>query len=168
MNCKKAKSLMVLSSTLTPAEKSALDEHLVNCPACSASYASIQEQDEVIERVRNWNPDLQDPIAFTDQIINALPSQKIHHEAKNGVFQTFLNWSPLQTSLAVCSLILALTFALEFYQLEEPTQPRRTIKSGVALSSNLEKLIQAKRIRAERFSLEKIIQQENTFALQKN
>ena len=158
---------MVLFSTLTPNEKSALKEHLENCVVCGAEFIEFQEQQKIISQVKDWSPEINDPVAFTDQIMKTLPRQNKQPQIKNSFLQTLFNWTPLQTGLAACSFILAFTFALEFYPMERPVQERPAIKSGTTLSSNQEELIQAKRSRAARFSMEKIIQQENTFAFSK-
>ena len=168
MNCKEAESLMVMFSTLTPDEKIILKGHLENCSSCTAYFTSIQKQEELIRQAKTWIPELNDPAAFTDQIMEALPPRQSIPTTKRHWLSGLFNWTPLQTGLAACSLILAFTFAVEFYQIEQPMQPQNSIKNGVMLSSNQEKLIQAKRNRVASFSLEKMIRQENTLSFQSN
>ncbi len=165
MNCKKTEELIVLYSELTPIERSKLEEHLQSCCACSQLFAGIQNQQEIVATVKNRSPEIENPVAFTDQIMAAIPAKKFQPKKKENSIRSLFQWTPLQTALATCSLVLAFTFALEFSHTTETIQDQSTVKNGVALSSDHEKLIQAKRSRTERFSLEKTIHQNNTFAL---
>lgn len=163
MNCKKAEELMVLYSELSFSEKSQLKEHLSTCASCSVLYKSIQQQREVISKTNTWSPEIINPVAFTDDIMNALP-KKLFQSEKRNVLSTYFDWTPLQTSLAACSLVLVFTFAVEFDRTENPIQNQQPVKNGVALSTNPKKLIQAKRSRTAQFSLTKIINQNNSLA----
>ncbi len=165
MNCKKAEKRIILYSELTREEKSQLEVHMKNCASCSALSDSIQSQQEIFLTVKSWNPDLINPVAFTDQIMDALPAKTFQSKKKESSIRSLFQWTPLQTSLAACSLVLAFTFAMEYSRTTEMSQDQTTIKNGVTLSSDHEELIQAKRSRTERFSLEKIIAQNNTFTL---
>jgi hypothetical protein len=128
---------------------------------------TVQKQQAIFLKAHTWNPEITDPIAFTDQIMEALPNKTIQLNKERNYLQNLFSWSPLQTGLAASSLLLALTFVIEFNRTEARIQNQPGVKNGVTLSSDLEKLIQAKRMRTTRFSLEKIIQQKNTFALSK-
>jgi anti-sigma factor RsiW len=165
MNCKKIEELLVLYSELTPTEKTTVEAHLENCSACTALFENLQKQQEVMAKAKKWSPEIKDPIAFTDRIMEALPRQSGKPtKQKNMIFNIF-NWTSLQTALAACSLVLVFTFAVEFNYTEKTIQAQPTLKNGVALSTNPEKLIRAKHSRIERFSLEEIIKQYNTLAL---
>jgi hypothetical protein len=167
MNCKKAEEWIVLNSELTREKKSQLEAHLKNCATCSALSNSIQNQQEIFRTAKSWNPEIENPVVFTDQIMDALPAKTFQPMKKESSARTLFQWTPLQTGLAACSLVLAFIFAVEFNRTTETIQDQSAIKNGVTLSSDPEKLIQAKRSRTERFSLEKMIHQNNTFALSK-
>lgn len=158
---------MVEYSTRSAAEQSHLEKHLENCASCSAFFTTIQKQQYVFDQVKNWNPEIKDPVVFTDQIMEALPKQGFQTEKKEINLAALFSWTPLQTALAVSSLVLALTFAIEYTRTMQPIQNQHSVINGVALTSDHEELINAKRSRTARFSLEKIIHQENTFAFSK-
>lgn len=165
MNCKKVEEWIILYSELTPEEQSNLEEHFQVCEPCGTLLKSIQNQQEIFRIAKSWNPEIKNVVAFTDQIMDALPAKAFQPKKKETSIRSLFQWTPLQTALAACSLVLAFTFAIEFSRKTETSQDQSTIKNGVALSSDHEILIQAKRSRTERFSLEKIIDQNNTFAL---
>lgn len=165
MNCKKVEELLFLYEELAPAEKTRVDAHLKNCVACATILMDVQKQQAVFAKAKIWSPEINDPVAFTDQLMESLPTKTFHTEKKINALSTLFRWSPLQTGLAACSLILAFTFAAEFKRTAQTIQDQPTVKNGVALSTNPEKLIQGKRMRIERFSLERRINQDNTFAL---
>lgn len=167
MNCKNAEESIILYSELTREEKIQLEAHIKNCAACSALFDGIQNQQEFFLTAKSWIPEIKNPVAFTDQIMDALPAKTFQSKKKENSVRTLFQWTPLQTGLAACSLVLAFIFAVEFNRTTETIQDQSAIKNGVTLSSDPEKLIQAKRSRTERFSLEKIIHQNNTFALSK-
>jgi hypothetical protein len=165
MNCKKAEEWIILYSELMPEQQSDLEEHLQDCGSCSTLFSSIQNQLGVFLTSKSWSPELKNPVAFTDQIMATLPAKKFQSKKKENSILSLFQWTSLQTALAACSLVLAFTFAVEFSRTTEAIQVQSSIKNGVTFSSDHEKLIQAKRSRTERFSLEKTIQQNNTFAL---
>lgn len=166
MNCKKAEELIMLYSELSQDEQSKVAVHLDDCASCSILFESNQMQHQVIMQAQNWNPEIKNPIAFTDEIMKALPSRSIKSQKSKNSLSTLFNWSPLQTGLATCSLVLAFTFTMEFNSITVANQHQSIVKNGVTFSSDHEKLIQAKRLRTARFSLDKIIIQENYYTYQ--
>lgn len=165
MNCKKAAESIVLFSELTIVERSQLEDHIKNCTPCSQLFMEVQNHQEIFATAQTWSPEIKNPVAFTDLIMEALPNKKLQLEGKKNSLSILFPWTPLQTGLAACSLLLAFTFAVESSRTTPTIQVPLPIKNGVALSSDHEKLIQAKRSRTERFSLEETIHQNNTFAL---
>ena len=161
MNCRKAKELMIAYPELALNAKTSVDIHLENCTSCARVFLENQRQQENFERAQSWNPEIKNPVAFTDRIIAALPPKRKDQRIK--LFFSF-NWTPLQTSLAACSLILAISFIIEFNTVGENVEQQVVVKNGVPLSINPEKLIQSKRNRTNLFSLEKMIIKNSSIA----
>ncbi len=167
MNCKKAEQHIILYSELSIAEKTQVDIHLENCVACQRMFTTLQQRQSIFNNIQSWNAAIKDPVAFTDQIMEALPKKSVQAEKKRNTFSALFNWTPLQTGLVACSLILFFTFGGEFSRHAPNPQLQPPIKNGIVLSINLQDLIQAKRERAARISLADIIRKNQSLALSK-
>lgn len=161
MNCKEAEKSSILYSELAIKEKTLLEEHIKNCTVCALRFEAIQSHQEIISKLTGKDFVIENPIAFTDQIMAALPQKSPKHKKR---FFAHFNWTPLQTSLAACSLMLIISFTIEFNALGDKVEQQAAIKNGIPLTINPEKLIQSKRARTNLFSLEKMITKNSSIA----
>jgi hypothetical protein len=126
MKCSECEKLIYLFHELNDAERRALEEHLLECNACTKLFARIQrEQDSVKavlkpvpENFENENPFL------TAKIIAAIQNKHVRTESMIERFLPFMRFNVLRYSMAIISAILLVFFVTE-------VQPRQQVASAI-------------------------------------
>ncbi len=76
MKCRKIEEKIYLYTELTSSEKKRVDEHLTQCVACSSLAQQLFHSQEIIKKAANHKPELRNPQALIQRIMNAVENEK--------------------------------------------------------------------------------------------
>lgn len=116
MKCSEYEKLIYLYWELSDDEKLELDTHISSCASCSASFAQIQRDRSMVDKLMKRIPDEfknENPF-LTSKVITAI--QRESEKAKISIIEQFLpvfSFRPLRYALAVASLAIVVFFLVE-------------------------------------------------------
>lgn len=120
MNCAHVERNMYLYDELTPEERVETDRHMAKCAKCQATIERINQERAMLMRIRGLAAPVPDHTKITRRVmIRVMETQRRKHSVLQSIYLRLsaylgLSAAPVRYAMAAVSLLLILTFAIEF------------------------------------------------------
>lgn len=130
MNCRRMEEKIYLYKELTSSEKKRVDEHLTQCVACSKLAQQLFHSQEIIKNAANHKPELRNPQALTQRIMNAI--EKEESQSIFSVLTDYLDNIFVRNAIRAVSVFLISFFVYEQQAVDFSPSFTKTYKSEIS------------------------------------
>jgi predicted anti-sigma-YlaC factor YlaD len=125
-----------LYTELTSSEKKRVDEHITQCVACSVLAQQLFHSQEIIKNAANHKPELRNPQALTQRIMNAVENEK--SRSIFSVLTDFMDNLFVRYAISAMAVFLISFYVYEQQGVDFSTSMNKTYQSEISQGAVLD------------------------------